>query len=44
MIESTVKWLKYDIDMELKVVFFLAVLGLVNLPAASSTVQQQQGE
>ena len=30
--------------MELKVLFFLAVLGLANLPAASATVQQQQGE
>ena len=30
--------------MALKVLFLLAVLGLVNLPAASATVQQQQGE
>ena len=35
------KWLN---TMELKVLFLLAVLGLVNLPAASATVQQQQGE
>ena len=41
MIESTVKWLNM---MEIKVLFFLAMLGLVNLPAASSRVQQQQGE
>ena len=30
--------------MEPKALFFLAVLGLVSLPAASATVQQHQGE
>jgi len=30
--------------MVVKVLFLLAMLGLVSLPAASATVQQQQGE
>ena len=30
--------------MEVKVLFYLAVLGLVSLPAVSATAQQQQGE
>jgi len=36
--------LKYVSMMVVKVLFLLAVLGLVSLPAASATVQQQQGE
>ena len=30
--------------MEVKILFCLAVLGLVSLPAVSATAQQQQGE
>jgi len=30
--------------MKINVLFFLAALGLVSWPAASATVQQQQGE